>query len=435
MSTLTFPKEAPLPPIGSALISKHSQQLDQPHVSSNAQLHHQQSSANTNTAANTNTIEEGASFSTKLTNVEAQRIMSVLQEAQKKVLLIGFLPDVVDRRVSTVLGADAVALIQDHKVLEQRFKSLNEAKEAGEKTDSGIRIEEQIKEVSKQLRASTRALCRHFSQNPTALNKLRYLKSSKPNTVIQFEHLLQEVKVLVYERLKTTVEEEKLRQDQLSVIVTKEQKTSNEVKALKEELDRAKKERTTEISKRNEVIRRLKDELREIKQQAEESTKRLESRSKQKEEQDLQLAREKELNLRQEISNIKAQLMEATQKNREEEALLRKKKFKIESEVENWIHKYDQDMEEKQAELEDVTAIFLEEKAQLDELQSRYNELQKEYDRIMEERRIAQEAKKEQEKQLRRMIDAATLIQAIWRGFAARMALKRKGTPPEKKKK
>jgi hypothetical protein len=37
---------------------------------------------------------------------------------------------------------------------------------------------------------------------------------------------------------------------------------------------------------------------------------------------------------------------------------LRKKKFKIESEVENWIHKYDQDMEEKQAELEDITVNF-----------------------------------------------------------------------------
>jgi uncharacterized protein YdiU (UPF0061 family) len=62
--------------------------------------------------------------------------------------------------------------------------------------------------------------------------------------------------------------------------------------------------------------------------------------------------------MRQDISNIKFQLTETIKKDREEEALLRKKKFKIESEVENWIHKYDQDMEEKQAELEDVTVRF-----------------------------------------------------------------------------
>ncbi len=59
--------------------------------------------------------------------------------------------------------------------------------------------------------------------------------------------------------------------------------------------------------------------------------------------------------MKQDIAGIKLQLSDTTKKDREDEALLRKKKFKIESEVENWIHKYDQDMEEKQAELEDVT--------------------------------------------------------------------------------
>ena len=42
-------------------------------------------------------------------------------------------------------------------------------------------------------------------------------------------------------------------------------------------------------------------------------------------------------------------------RNREDEALGRKKKFKVESEVENWIHKYDQDLEEKQAEIDEIT--------------------------------------------------------------------------------
>lgn len=58
-----------------------------------------------------------------------------------------------------------------------------------------------------------------------------------------------------------------------------------------------------------------------------------------------------------EIDYLKAQLEEDTVKHREEEAILRKKKFKVESEVENWIHKYDQDMEEKQIEIDDITVI------------------------------------------------------------------------------
>ena len=82
----------------------------------------------------------------------------------------------------------------------------------------------EIKDTSKMLRASTRSLTRHFVQAPAALNKLKYLKSTKIPTVAQFEHFLQEIKLLMFERLKTTVEEEKAKQEQLSVIIAKEQK-------------------------------------------------------------------------------------------------------------------------------------------------------------------------------------------------------------------
>ena len=55
------------------------------------------------------------------------------------------------------------------------------------------------------------------------------------------------------------------------------------------------------------------------------------------------------------ISSLTATLADLSLKNREEEALYRKKKFKIESEVDNWIAKYDQEMEEKQAEIDDIS--------------------------------------------------------------------------------
>ncbi|KAJ3129957.1 hypothetical protein HK098_007223 [Nowakowskiella sp. JEL0407] len=368
------------------------------------------------------------SFSSKLTNVEAQRIISVIQDVQKKVSLINLLPDFLDRRVQSVFSSDTVNMISEHRQLEQRYKQLVESDKPTDSQNT------ELKEIIRQLKASTRTLYRNFVQNPTAMSKLRYLKSTKLPVVAQFEQLLQEMKILVYERLKTTVEEEKAKQDQLSIIIAKEQKTSNEVKVLQEEWEKAKRERANEISKKNDLIRRLKDELREIKQQAEEATKRLETRSKQKEDMDSQQFRDKEVSLKQEIASLKTQLEETVKKNREEEAQLRKKKFKIESEVENWIHKYDQEMEEKQNEIEDIAAIFSEEKTQLDELQQRYTDLQKAYNQILEDRRIVQEQKKEKEKQLRRMNDAATLIQAIWKGFKVRKEMKKKKEKGKEKK-
>ena len=46
-------------------------------------------------------------------------------------------------------------------------------------------------------------------------------------------------------------------------------------------------------------------------------------------------------------------------KDREEEAQLRKRKNKMESEVENWVMKYDQEMGEKQHEIDELMVILL----------------------------------------------------------------------------
>ena len=81
-----------------------------------------------------------------------------------------------------------------------------------------------MKEASRAIKSATRSLARNFVQNSSILSKLRYLKSTKTPAIGQFEHLLQEIKIIVYEHLKTSVEEEKTNQDQLALIIAKEQK-------------------------------------------------------------------------------------------------------------------------------------------------------------------------------------------------------------------
>jgi len=49
---------------------------------------------------------------------------------------------------------------------------------------------------------------------------------------------------------------------------------------------------------------------------------------------------------------LEKQYNELLQQNSEEEVGLRKKSYKVESEVENWIHKYDQEVGERHNELE-----------------------------------------------------------------------------------
>ncbi|KAJ3154004.1 hypothetical protein HDU89_008871 [Geranomyces variabilis] len=427
-SNFQIRKDSPLPPIGSAGISDgYGSRLGTGRTGGVNGYGSRTTTAHSESVTDTAAADAVSTFSNKLTNVEAQRVMSVLMEMQKKVQLVGLLPDSMDRRMSTIFSQEISAAIAELRQLEERYESLLNS------DGSRPTITPEMREVGRQIRSITRSLVRHFLQNPTATSKLRYLKSTKLPSVAQFEQLLQEVKMLVYERLGTTVEDEKQRQDQLAIIIAKEQKTSNDVAALREELDKAKKERTVEINKRNEIIRRLKEELRNIKKQAEETTKRLEARSKQKEDSDVQVFRDKEISMKQECAALKAELAELVKNNGEKEAALRKRKFKIESEVENWIHKYDQDMDEKQTELEDITAIYMEEKAQLDELTARHGDLKKEYEAIMAERKIEEEKRMEREMQLKKRMGAATRIQAWFKGWKVRRDMKKQRSGSGKK--
>lgn len=60
----------------------------------------------------------------------------------------------------------------------------------------------------------------------------------------------------------------------------------------------------------------------------------------------------------------------------------------MEAQVESWILKFDQDMGERQEEIEAVQEQYDAELAQLAELQRRFDELEVEYNTIMEQRRI-----------------------------------------------
>ena len=70
--------------------------------------------------------------------------------------------------------------------------------------------------------------------------------------------------------------------------------------------------------------------------------------------------------------------------------------------------------------------MYTKEKKELNELEERFKTLETEYKQIMEERRIARERREAAERELQMCIKAATTIQAFWRSFKVRKALKSK---------
>ncbi|KAG5900188.1 hypothetical protein JTB14_035332 [Gonioctena quinquepunctata] len=110
----------------------------------------------------------------------------------------------------------------------------------------------------------------------------------------------------------------------------------------------------------------------------------------------------------------------------EQEKHSRLRRFKTETQLQNWLTKYDQDIGEKQTEYEALKKEYDEKKAEMDEYEKLIDEQEEEYNTLMEEKR------QEEERIFREMAyhflvnRSARKIQRYWRAYRERKA-KRKG--------
>merc|ERR1712168_507925 len=134
---------------------------------------------------------------------------------------------------------------------------------------------------------------------------------------------------------------------------------------------------------KQDKIRKLKNDLHQIEQFTTESMKNTKRESEKRKESDLKDSGVKVEGLKHDLqlaSNVYEKML--TQ-HRDSEKKLRQKKYKIETEVENWIAKYDLEMNEKQDEYEDIDIVYTEEKKRLNELEEKFKVLSEEHDKIL----------------------------------------------------
>ena len=417
---------------------------------------------------------------TKLTSLESQRVLAVLENSIRRIEVSTILPFLVENlnRFSIVLGAELTYLLREHDSLQGRYqkavsqmhleekrlatlqekfaqqKKEREAEFFLDDEDSSVDMKDGItssdvnlaeskakKEqkmvnfLQEQLKQSLKNLLRHFVRNPTAMDSLRSESKERSEEANELLVQLCALKGTLFERLLRTPSELKERDSYLKFITERERKLSKHAKKLREELNVASEDKENELSKRNEVIRKLRFEIFRVDKTSKENNQQVVTEATKEQLAEEKNSEGKRSKLQQEILEQKKLIETSIAKHRESELSLRKKKYKVETEVENWIQKYDNDMGERQDEFDQLDKVYTEEKKQLNELEERFRTMEKEYRDIMEERRIAREKAEEANRELQAMIKAATLIQSFWRAFKARKQLKNKKKKGKKGKK
>ncbi|XP_060105952.1 dynein regulatory complex protein 10 [Heteronotia binoei] len=373
----------------------------------------------------------------KLTTVETKRIVSVLDDTIVKVELVTLFSYILQNpeQFSIALGQELSGALKEHLRLSNNMEALLARLEKEGLLLKGIArgnlfaAEDESGQLHlhvEGLKSSIRNTLRLFYMNPVACRTVRDVAFARsPSADLLVKGLLA-LRRLLFEMLLTTPLEEKQKMKFMQEIGLRDRKNMETIAALEEELALAIQNRDEEISRKNVFIKDLKTHLHNLAKFSENQIQRTKADVEKQQKGELRGSQAKCAKMMQDIQLLRAQLNTLIVEDRESELNLRKKKYKVEIEIENWIQKFDIEMIEKQEELEEINVVYTVEKAQLEELRDKFAILDEEFSQIQEERLRKQEQREKAEKELAILSRAATLIQALWKGYLVRSLLKTK---------
>ncbi|XP_053773893.1 dynein regulatory complex protein 10 isoform X3 [Desmodus rotundus] len=304
---------------------------------------------------------------TKLTTIETKRIMSVLDETIHKVQLVTLLSYVTssDEDLEGMLGKDIAKAMREHQDLcqalldkvsylqdeERRAQEEEEFEDEAWFRDHLLSLEQQkshLPPLMQQIKESTKNILRLLLSNPQAARLLQMQTLGRSAGAQSFIDSLVELRGFLFEKLLTSPMEAK---DKAQFIqdVTKQNKRNQEaIDALKSELAARTKDRNTEVEKESSMVQDLKHQLQQVLKVSENSLHRTKREAEKQQKVDFRASQARVAKIQQEILQLRSQFHNLVMENREAEQALRKKKYKVETEIENWIQKYDTEMGEKQ---------------------------------------------------------------------------------------
>lgn len=385
----------------------------------------------------------------RLTQIEAARVISVLQTTYEKMkLLLDLDLNLISPEITAeFIPPDILADLMAQKELEAKFVELVETgKELREKGHRVLMNENQTqkREVGDKIKESSVKLERKLRESPQTVEQLQQLGQRTPEAT-QFLETFSLLVKLSKVRLETTKEEAAEKLKRMEVLAMKESKVLTDKAALKKEIDAETKTGAAENGALKENEYRLASMIAKIKAENKAFAAKCES--------DLitmtqKLKRDHEeamVRLRDENARLTEELEATMRENKGREREMRKIKQQTSQEIENRIAGYDTGMLEKRNAQIRAEEKLEAERGQIAELETKIAELDRrakmdEFKGVLDEK--IEEARQAEKRLRHRQIG---IIQGLFRrrqamkiGDALRKAAarkKKKGGKGKKKKK
>jgi|EP00505_MAST-04D_sp_SCG-Rhode-Island_P002748 chromosome segregation ATPase len=363
----------------------------------------------------------------RLANVEAYRLSSVVDEALES---LRFLSRLTSDDVSKLAHVDGS--FNNQLKSETRFKALFE---------ESIRMDRRPKELDgagAAVRASTKEICRAIKTRQQLANAVNdQCRAEESDGMANIINTLTDLKKIVRIKLCTTVEQEETKNENIAALTMRAKDAQKDVEEFEIQLriERNKKEKN--LSKFNDIITKLNAELEGLKEKTENGRNRLKNETDEARATNKKLHEERMKEYEERLAKLNESEMATSKEHSSAEDTARKTKMKLETEVVNWVTKYDAEMNERQDAINTLNKQYDIEKAELRQLSEFFAKIDRDLANEEEEKAEAEGEKERLRMAMQRVYKAASKMQALVRGVQLRVAeakRKKKGGKGKKKK-
>ena len=361
----------------------------------------------------------------KLTNMEAQRVITVLEDTLDRLTFLSYVPSSPDDDLLESLSLSGVVppvrgslqsqwqLEEGHQVMLGRSKEgMFLGKPGGESASL---------EVVDQLHQATRTLCRNLRKSPVAVEVLysNHTQQRSPH-FLSFLSNLEDLTKVMFRKLSTTVEEEITNKNLLQDLTDRERTAEDERDALQQTLEMQRGERDREVAVLDQTLTKLRAELQDITQ-----SNQMEMQSiKQKMKENIEKADNEHLQrskrLQDKLDQMTTDLANSSATHDEAEKALRKKKERLEADLSSLVLKYDSDMAEKLKQIQELEKQKKDETEQLITLEEHFRKIDANSAKQTDEEEILRKFKKRIQDATSYCDSKAMKIQALTRGVQCR---------------
>lgn len=208
----------------------------------------------------------------KLGALDSYKISVILECSLEKLSYLDMLKSNMGDEMAEMMSQEITRVMEQQRKLEKDYASLVTLRSELKGLSNKHKLQEirgEILRVAKELKDSTRTLCRQLQDNPDVEGNQRKIKQDKYELIHFLELLNAEMRELSYAQFRADVKAGLDAQGEFERLRNEEKNLNIEIKRLNEEFKRAQDEYAKEANENNQEILNLKKQVNETKTEKE----------------------------------------------------------------------------------------------------------------------------------------------------------------------